>query len=320
MSKKIQNQINQIKKTIVNQNLSNNSIATYNKLGEIEHSLYRYNQLSNAGLKDEAKTEKTRISNLINNFNATEKGTLFKGEISNTRYVWTAEDGACDDCFELDGTEYESPYDAPIPLHPNCKCSTEEIFDKESDEKDNDNDDDEPCDVAEKVDEMFCEVDTEETELESGNSEAESLIDTINEILIQPICQGLTNAANAVLEEFAEAKHAYDIFVEKKAEMEQYKGYDKYYHAKANCQATELGTIGELTAHILSAAKEAKDILKKTIMQGQDVVDVWNDSLNDIGADVYGIEQGHRCRYCDFTEQEVEDVFKGRVEKRNIFK
>lgn len=167
---------------------------------------------------------------------------------------------------------------------------------------------------------MFCEVDAEETKLESENSEAENIIDTINEILVQPICQGLTNAANAVLDVFAEAKQAYDIFVEKKSEMEQYRGYDKYYHAKANCEATELGTLGELTAHILSVAKEAKDIFKKTIIQGQDVVDVWNDSLNDIGADVYGIGQGHRCRYCDFTEEDVKKIFKGRIEKRNIFK
>lgn len=319
MPKKLQNQINQIKKTIVNQNLSNNSITTYNKLNEIEHSLYRYNQLSKAGLKDEAKTENTRISNLINNFNATEEETVLKGGISNTRYVWVAEDGACDDCMALDGTEYDNPDDAPIPLHPNCKCSIEEVYDEEVDETEN-NEDGEPCDVADQVDEMFCEVDAEETELESENNEAESLIETINEILVQPICQGLTNAANAVVEAFAEAKQAYDIFVEKKSEMEQYRGYDKYYHAKANCEATELGTIGELTAHILSAGKEAKDIFKKTIVQGKDVVDVWNDSLNDIGADVYGIEQGHRCRYCDFTEQDVKDVFKGRVEKRNIFK
>ena len=317
MSKKIQNQINQIKKSIINQNLSNNSITTYNKLNEIEHSLYRYNQLSKAGLKDEVKTENTRISNLINNFNATEDGTVLKGGISNARYVWVAEDGACDDCMALDGTEYYSPDDAPIPLHPNCKCSIEEISDEEPDGTD---DDGEPCDVADQVDEMFCEVDAEETELESKNSEAESLIDTINEILVQPICQGLTNAANAVLDAFAEAKQAYDIFVEKKSEMEQYRGYDKYYHAKANCEATQLGTIGELTAYILSAAKEAKDIFKKTVVLGKDVVDVWNDSLNDLGADVYGIEQGHHCRYCDFTEQDVKDVFKGRVEKRNIFK
>lgn len=318
MSKKLQEQIDKIKKSITNQNLTNTSMATYGKLNERGQSLYRYDQLSKAGLKDDAKAESTKVNNLVNNFNAIEEGTVLKGGISNTRYVWVAEADACDDCQDLDGTEYESPDDAPIPLHPNCKCQIEEFYDEEPDETDDD--DGEPCDVADQVDEMFCEVDSEETELESENNEAESLIETINEILVQPICQGLTNAANAVVDAFAEAKQAYDIFVEKKAEMEQYRGYDKYYHAKANCEATELGTIGELTAHILSAGKEAKDIFKKTIVQGKDVVDVWNDSLNDIGADVYGIEQGHRCRYCDFTEQDVKDVFKGRVEKRNIFK
>lgn len=318
MSKKLQEQIDKIKNSIINKNLTNDSMATYGKLNEIGYSLYRYDQLSKAGLKNEAKAESTKANNLISNFNTTEEGTVLKGGISNTRYVWVTEDGACDDCLALDGTEYDNPDDAPIPLHPNCKCSIEEISDEESDETEEA--DGEPCDVADQVDEMFCEVDAEETELESENNEAESLIETINEILVQPICQGLTNAANAVVDAFAEAKQAYDIFVEKKAEMEQYRGYDKYYHAKANCEATELGTIGELTAHILSAAKEAKDILKKTIIQGQDVVDVWNDSLNDIGADVYGIEQGHRCRYCDFTEQDVKKIFKGRIEKRNIFK
>lgn len=319
MSKNLKEQIYKIKNSIVNENLTNASMATYGKLNEIGQSLYRYDQLSNAGLKDEANIESGKLNNLISNFNATEEGTVLKGRISNTRYVWVAEDGACDDCQAMDGTEYDNPDDVPIPLHPNCKCRIEEIADEEPNELD-DEEGGEPCDVADQVDEMFCEVDAEETELESENNEAESLIETINEILVQPICQGLTNVANAVVDAFAEAKQAYDIFVEKKSEMEQYRGYDKYYHAKANCEATELGTIGELTAHILSAGKEAKDIFKKTIVQGKDVVDVWNDSLNDIGADVYGIEQGHRCRYCDFTEQDVKDVFKGRVEKRNIFK
>lgn len=318
MSKKLQAQINAIKKSILNNNITNTSMAKYGKLNEIEHSLYRYDQLLKAGLKNEAKTESTKANNLINNFNSSEgeDGEPLKGYISNTRYVWIAEADACEECQDMDGTEYESPDDAPIPLHPNCKCSIEMIEDEDTEKPD----DEEPCDVANQVDEMFCEINAEETELEGKNAEAEGLIETIKEILVQPIYQGLTNAANAVLDAFAEAKQAYDIFVEKKSEMEQYRGYDKYYHAKANCEATELGTIGELTAHILSAAKEAKDILKKTIIQGQDVVDVWNDSLNDIGADVYGIEQGHRCKYCDFTEQDVKDVFKGRVEKRNIFK
>lgn len=55
MLKNLQAQISHIKKSIANQDLSNSSIFTYNKLKEIEHSLYRYNKLSSAGLKKEAK-------------------------------------------------------------------------------------------------------------------------------------------------------------------------------------------------------------------------------------------------------------------------
>lgn len=98
MSKKLQIQIDKIKKSIVNQNITNSSMATYGKLNEIEHSLYRYNQLSSAGLKKEADTESEKLNNLISNFNADEEGTVLKGHINNTRYVWVAEDDACDDC------------------------------------------------------------------------------------------------------------------------------------------------------------------------------------------------------------------------------
>ena len=58
--KKIQEQINKIKKTITNQNITNTSMSTYGKLKEIEHSLYRYDQLSKAGLKEDAKAEKIK--------------------------------------------------------------------------------------------------------------------------------------------------------------------------------------------------------------------------------------------------------------------
>lgn len=165
MSKKLQSQINSIKKSITNQNITNSSMAKYGKLNEIEHSLYRYNQLSNAGLKEEASTENGKLNNLINNFNATEEGTVLKGGISNTRYVWVTEDGACEECQAMDGTEYDNPDDAPIPLHPNCKCRIEEIVDEEPNEPD---DDDEPCDCVERLDALI-------EELEGIVGDAESL-------------------------------------------------------------------------------------------------------------------------------------------------
>lgn len=192
MSKNLQKQIDKIKKSIANKNFSDNSITTYNKLNEIEHSLYRYDQLSNAGLKNEAKTESAKVNNLISNFNSDEEGTVLKGGISNTVYIWVAEDDACDDCQALDGTEYESPSDAPIPLHPNCKCKIEEFYDEEPEETD-----EEPCDCVERLDALIAELEeiigdaesledeaqTDSEDVEKMASDAENMIAEMNETL-----------------------------------------------------------------------------------------------------------------------------------------
>lgn len=191
MSKKLQAQIDAIKKSILNKNVTNTSMVTYGKLNEIGQSLYRYDQLSKSGLKEDAKAESTKVNNLISNFNATEEGTVLKGGISNTKYVWVAEDGACEDCQAMDGTEYDNPDDAPIPLHPNCKCRIEEIADDES------NDDDEPCDCVERLDALIAELEENYSDIESIEGEAysdsenietmrsnvENMIDEMNEAL-----------------------------------------------------------------------------------------------------------------------------------------
>lgn len=168
MPKKLQEQINKIKKSITNQNLSNNSITTYNKLGEIEHSLYRYGQLSKAGLKDDAKAESTKANNLISSFNAIEEGTVLKGGISNTRYVWHSSGDSCEACQDLDGTEYDSMDDVPDKPHPNCNCYIEEIADDEP------NDDDEPCDCVERLDALIQELEENYSDIESVEGEAQA--------------------------------------------------------------------------------------------------------------------------------------------------
>lgn len=174
MPKNLQSQINSIKKSIANKQFPNDSINTYNKLKEIEHSLYRYDQLSKAGLKKDAKTENTKANNLINNFNATEEGTVLKGRISNTIYVWVAEDGACEDCQAMEGTKFSNPEDAPLPLHPNCKCHLEEIVEEESN-----NDGDEPCDCVERLDAVIAELEGAVGEAESLEGEFQTEVDSL---------------------------------------------------------------------------------------------------------------------------------------------
>ena len=72
------------------------------------------------------------------------------------------------DCQSMDGTGYESPDDAPIPLHPNCKCRIEEISDDEP------NDDDEPCDCVERLDALIQELEENYSDLESIDGEAQA--------------------------------------------------------------------------------------------------------------------------------------------------
>lgn len=201
MSKKLQEQINKIKKSIVSQDTSNASMMTYGKLKEIEHSLYRYNQLSKAGLKDEAKTESTKTNSLINNFNATEEGTVLKGGISNTRHVWVTEDGACDDCLALDGTEYEFEGDIPEPPHPNCKCSIEMISDEELDESD-----DEPCDCVERLDELIEELEGIVSDAESLEGEVQIDADDVEKMVshVENMIEEMSETLESLSEEYGQ--------------------------------------------------------------------------------------------------------------------
>lgn len=339
MSKNLQSQINSIKKSITNQNLTNASMATYGKLKEIEHSLYRYDQLSNAGLKKEASTESGKLNNLISNFNATEEGIVLKGGISNTRYVWVAEEGACDDCMALVGTEYDNPDDAPAPLHPNCKCHIEEIADDES------NDGEEPCDCWDKIDEIVEEANalddeltSDMSEIDSIQTEAESWLVEVQELKTQvekaqeeleatepcgPDCvitgmavditndKELEDKVYNLIKDIEEARVVYEVFESNKHEMETTaNSFDKYYHAKANCESAELGTIETMWAVVYSIFKEIKDFYKKVRYDHMDAKKVFLDCMNDLRADLYGLMKAKEHGYCSDKLKDIDKIFK----------
>lgn len=340
MSKKLQAQIDAIKKSIVNKNLTNTSMATYGKLNEIGQSLYRYDQLSKAGLRDEAKSESTKVNNLVNSFNATEGGTVLKGGISNTRYVWVAEDGACDDCQAMDGTEYDNPDDAPIPLHPNCKCQIEEFYDEEPNETD-----EEPCDCWDKIDEMVEDANALEDELASDMSDIDSIQNEAEGWLVEaqdlkaqvehaqeeleatepcgPDCAITGMAVNItddkeledtvynLIKDIEEARVVYEVFQSNKHEMETTaNSFDKYYHAKANCESAELGTIETMWAVVFSIFKEVKDFKTKVFSLHMDAQKVFLDCMNDLRADLYGLMKAKEHGYCSDKLKDIDKVFK----------
>lgn len=311
MSKNLQSQIDKIKKSILDKNVTNASMATYGKLNEIGQSLYRYGQLSKAGLKDDAKAESTKVNNLISNFNATEEGTVLKGGISNTKYVWVAEDGACDDCQAMDGTEYDNPDDAPIPLHPNCKCRIEEIADDEP------NDDDEPCDCYEIVsgwlddcEELCGEYKSALDDANSSMEELQSILESIQNYtnaeieeiqklqdelnkLIENAVNELTDIINQAVTTIQIFKDNYSDLVALKERLGVYlDGSAEYYHTKANCQAAQLGDVGAAMATFLGYLREFGDFPKEILFKGRTIQQSFEDSVHDLEVNIAGRELG----------------------------
>lgn len=123
-----------------------NDFNTYEKLGEMEHSLYRYNSLLNEGLTDDAEKEG---KNFFSISQSPDGAIMLKGGISNSHYLWETEAGACEACEELDGQIFNSLDDVPDRPHPNCKCKITLVEDKK--EKKNKKENEEPCDCLTEI-------------------------------------------------------------------------------------------------------------------------------------------------------------------------
>lgn len=272
--------------------LKNNSLNLYSSLRDIEHSLYRYNSLTDAKLYDDAEKEGKKLMNLASNLDA--EDVVLKGGISNIKYVWKTEPNACEKCQELDGTEYFSKDDIPEKPHPNCKCKVVEV-----------REDDEECDCSKFFDSL--EIIGENIEAAYNDTQVVDIF--IKDCLAVFSTMPLINFANEITNQIDIAANAYHDFQKNKAEMIAYKGYDKYHHAKANCEATKRGLTGEMMAYTLSYGKEVYDLIKKVIFDGMAFETAWRDSMEDIRADKYGIQKGHEPDACSESVKNVGDIF-----------
>lgn len=52
---------------------------------------------------------------------------ILKGYITNNRYIWNANEGACKKCTSMDNKMFVNKKDIPQKPHPNCKCRVNKI-------------------------------------------------------------------------------------------------------------------------------------------------------------------------------------------------
>lgn len=211
---------------------SNIDYEAYNKLSDIEHSLYRYNNFVKNGMQNYAEKEAKNLMNLSD-----ENATVLEGGISNIKYIWCTEPNACEKCQELDGTEYNSKEDIPEKPHPNCKCYIEEVVDEKNDKA---------CEYCVSALEKFEEVlinaktilDNAYSILNEFISFAESKISLIAYEKINYVIDSLSQIIGAFQDFISNYQELLELNKEK-----YHEGSPEYFHQKANCQAAQRGEL-----------------------------------------------------------------------------
>lgn len=224
--------------------------------------------------------------------------TVLKGGISYTEgeieYIWHTEDGACEKCLALNGLTFKNTDEIPNKPHPNCRCWVEVIDGNENNHQ-NPNlneppEDDEFCDCWEFFDEI------EEIIGDAKSLEGEVVLGIEN--ITRKLQVNSTNAIRIKIEnyidELKQIFKAINIFIKNYNDMKEAntKRADKYFHSKANCEASQLGNFGEITAKGISDLREFTDSFKNVYIKGMTEVESAKDSTDDKKANEYGRNQG----------------------------
>lgn len=269
-------------------NTSNIDYEAYNKLSDIEHSLYRYNNFLKNGMQNYAETEAKNLMNLSD-----ENSTVLEGGISNIKYIWRTEPNACEKCQELDGTEYNSKEDIPQKPHPNCKCYIEEV-----------KDDDEMCDCSkfiQKINEILNEIEKlrEVITIQSSN---------ITQQLYYSLSIELENVGQSLLEEYSQYDNLLgdlaSSFVESRENI--FENSDKYYHMKAYCKVGQREN--EIDSMIGLGAGKFRELLQgviSVITREKSFTEAVKEYHEDMNANKKGHELGR-----NFPTTDCEDIIK----------
>lgn len=258
--------------------------------------------------------------------------TTLKGGISNNVYVWHASDNACEKCQSLYGKEFDNIDDIPDRPHPNCKCYIETVIDDE-------------CGCHEKIQSIIDEVDKMEGDILSDIDEMETIYyetESIYEeyyslkeelasreeelkacgadcmasggstgiIDFSLIEAKLDAAIYAIVKHIDAGKTAYELFRENKRLMIENRDgdRDKFYHAKSNCEAAELGKWEAWWALQFSIMKEVMDFVKKVVFQKRNAVEIFQDCVQDINADLYGMQRAKEAGSCSEKVKDAPDI------------
>jgi len=232
---------------------------------------------------------------------------VLKARISNDNYIWRAEDGACEKCQALNGLTFENIDKIPDKPHPNCRCWVEMLGENGRNGKggigysdlNDPPEDDELCDCWKFYDEIEEVVGDARSLKDEVDIEIDDMVKILQKNYIGPFGINIEDCYNAL----KKIHTAISIFIKNYNDMKiaNTKKADKYFHSKANCEAAQLGNVGEITAQAISDLREFTDSFKNVCAKKMAIKDSLKDIKEDQEANKYGRRQGsanlyHSCR------------------------
>lgn len=217
--------------------------------------------------------------------------------MSNKKYRWHSSEGSCEKCQALNNTEYNSESEIPDKPHPHCKCYVEVIEDNAD-----------QCDCIEEalgeIDELIGDAEVLERDIQAEVAYFTSFIikhqayPTLISVL-ESCVDGLQQIIGSIgdfIRNYKDMREANTI------------GADKYFHSKANCDASKRGKIGEIVAKGISDLREFTDLFKNVLVKGMSIAESLEDSAGDQEANEYGREQGRK--HPDIDSDVLVDIYR----------
>ena len=288
---------------VFNKTDRNKILKEYTNLQNIGESLYKYNTLQTHNHIDSAEEEKKNIET-----------TVLKGGVSYNKYVWHSENGehTCEYCADLDGKEFDFYDEVPERPHPHCRCYVEIIEEGNGNPSNQNKEEEEPCDCIVRLLYWQEECNNANLEIENLIQEAEdtkllleefieyllnysndNIIEYINELynLIQNVATEVYGMISQVIQTIQIFYKNWNELITVSKEVGHYVNYSaEYYHTKANCEAAQLGDVGEKVATILGYAREGGDIIKDVLVKHQTLEQAFKNSIHDLEVN----EEGRR--------------------------
>lgn len=186
-------------------------------------------------------------------------------------YTWhSVGSESCYNCYRHDGKVFKKVQDIPeLPVHPNCNCYViASGMNEEESEK-----------VANELDKT----------IHSAKGDMEDLSKYFS-------LTDFKSDAKDLYSELKQTLKTLEIFWDNYQDMKEANtiGADKYFHSKANAEASSLGETAETVAKFISDTREVIDVYKNILVKKMSFEKAMEDGQSDLKANQYGRDIGRK--------------------------